>query len=173
MSSSNKGFLCKTCGKWHEELPMDVGCEFPDHYFGVPESERASRVWCDRAENPNFCVIDKRDRFIRGCLIIPVTDGPDEFVFGLWTTLSEKNFNRAISLWDSPVPENEPAYFGWLSNRLEGFPDSLNLKAKLRLRNGNLRPSIELEPTDNPLSVAQRNGFTMERVLQIVEPLMH
>ena len=35
------------------------------------------------------------------------------------------------------------------------------------LRSGDLRPLIELEPTDYPLAVEQRNGITLDRIKQI------
>jgi hypothetical protein len=47
------------------------------------------------------------------------------------------------------------------------------LKTDVHLRPLNKRPLVELEPTDHPLAVEQRNGITMARVREIVEPLLH
>jgi hypothetical protein len=35
------------------------------------------------------------------------------------------------------------------------------------------RPRIELEPTDHPLAVEQRQGITRERVQEIAEIVLH
>ncbi|WP_308294565.1 hypothetical protein [Streptomyces sp. RKAG290] len=35
------------------------------------------------------------------------------------------------------------------------------------------RPLIELEPTDHPLAVEQRNGITLDRVREIAEAVQH
>jgi hypothetical protein len=35
-----------------------------------------------------------------------------------------------------------------------------------------LLPSVELEPTDHPLAVEQRNGMTLERAVAIAEFLL-
>ena len=53
------------------------------------------------------------------------------------------------------------------------FPNMLRLKTKVHTQAGNLRPLVELEPTDHPLAVEQRNGITMDRVREIAEALLH
>src|SRR3981081_4404193 len=109
MTTPVAGFQCPTCGQWHDGPVLDVGFNYPDHYFGVPESDRARLIWCDRPDNPSFCVIEKKYRFIRGCLALPIKGRAEEFVFGVWTSLSDASFNRAFSSWHEEVPPNEPA----------------------------------------------------------------
>jgi hypothetical protein len=36
-----------------------------------------------------------------------------------------------------------------------------------------MRPTIELEPTDHPLSIEQHDGITSERLIEIVQRLLH
>ena len=103
----------------------------------------------------------------------PVVDGPGPFVWGVWASLSEKSFKRFIELWNYDGRETEPPFFGWLCTRLPLYPDTGLLKTKVHLRPANQRPFIELEPTNHPLAVEQRQGITMARVREIVEPLMH
>lgn len=161
------GFFCHSCGKWHDGLPLDYGFDYPDYYFDVPERERPRRTWHDY----DFCTVDEHC-FIRGVIEIPVRDSDDMFAYGTWTTLSRRNLDRARSLWDVPVPPDELPYFGWLANRIAGYPDTLSLKTHVRLRD-NGRPLILLEPTDHPLSVEQRNGMTLARVREIAERAFH
>ena len=41
------------------------------------------------------------------------------------------------------------------------------MKTRVHLRDDGARPYIELEPTDHPLAVEQRNGITADRVAEI------
>ena len=47
------------------------------------------------------------------------------------------------------------------------YPSTENLKTRVHLRDDGARPYIELEPTDHPLAVEQRNGITADRVAEI------
>jgi hypothetical protein len=92
---------------------------------------------------------------------------------GVWVSLSEANFERMSELWETLGRENEPAYFSWLSTSVPCYPDTLNLKAHVHNRPLGERPLVELEPTEHPLAVEQRDGITMARVKEIVECVMH
>ena len=63
--------------------------------------------------------------------------------------------------------------FGWLVNRLAHYDETtFLLKTRAHFRPGGQRPTIELEPTDHPLAVEQRNGITLERAWEIVHRYM-
>jgi hypothetical protein len=47
------------------------------------------------------------------------------------------------------------------------YPETLGLKTFVRQRGIGVRPYIELEPTDHPLAVEQREGITKERLGEI------
>jgi hypothetical protein len=89
------------------------------------------------------------------------------------SSLSKENFKRAVQFWETVGRENEPPYFGWLSSRLPLYPETLSLKTNVHTRPVGQRPFIELEPTDHPLAVEQRNGITMARVREIAAALLH
>jgi hypothetical protein len=76
-------------------------------------------------------------------------------------------------LWETEGRESEPHYFGWVSTTLPCYLDTLNLKAMVHTRPVGQRPYIELEPTDHPLAMEQRNGIDLARVQEIAELLMH
>ena len=117
---------------------------------------------------------NEREQFlIQGCLEIPVVDGSEAFAWGVWTSLSQENFKRTVELWGTEGRENEPPYFGWLSSRMPLYPETLNLKTHVHTRPVGQRPFIELEPTDHPLAVEQREGITMARVREIAAALLH
>lgn len=47
------------------------------------------------------------------------------------------------------------------------------MKTMVHLRDNGIRPFIELEPTDHPLAVEQREGITVERLAEIYSLIMH
>lgn len=102
-----------------------------------------------------------------------MVDGAGPFVWDVWVSLSETNFKRASDRWHDPNRTEEPPYFGWLCNNLPGFPETLSLKTNVHTRPLGIRPFIELEPTEHPLAVEQRDGITMARVIEIAETAMH
>lgn len=64
-------------------------------------------------------------------------------------------------------------FFGWLNTALSPYPDTASLKTQVHLRDGFIRPFIELEPTDHPLAVEQREGITVERVAELYALVVH
>jgi hypothetical protein len=165
----SQGYKCNTCGNWHDDLPMSFGANTPYWYDMIAPEERS---W--RAElSSDQCIIDNQHYFVRGCIEIPILDDPGPFIWGVWVSLSEKSFERMSELWETTDREGEPPYFGWLSTSLPGYPETLNLKTNVHTRPLGQRPLIELEPSDHPLAVEQREGITMARVQEIVESVMH
>jgi hypothetical protein len=148
---------------------MSFGADAP-YWYDVVAPEGRER----RAElSSDQCVIDGEHYFVRGALEIPVIDGDESFTWGVWVSLSQKNFERMSELWEMSGRESEPPYFGWLSTALPCYPDTLNLKTHVHTRPVGERPLIELEPTEHPLAVEQRNGISMARVKEIVECVLH
>ncbi len=164
-----KGFRCRCCGEQHDELPMHYGVAAPAVWFLIPEEERQQRCLLSSDQ----CIIDEQHFFIVGNLEIPVAGVEAPFSWDVWVSLSAKNFARACELWETAGRESEPPYFGWLSTRLPGYPDTLHLETMVHTRKVGQRPYIELEPTDHPLAVEQRQGITLARVQEIAELVLH
>lgn len=163
------GYVCSTCGKYHEHLPMCFGPSAPAMWYSIPEAERETRA----ALSSDQCTIDDKHYFILGRIVLPVLNSPEPFIWLAWVSLSEQNFLRASELWHTVGRESEPPYFGWLQSALPYEASTLNLKTSVHSQPVGERPLIELEPTDHPLSVEQRNGITMARVQQIAEAALH
>jgi hypothetical protein len=162
-------FECRTCGETHDGPPPAVGFPVPDPLLAVPEEDRARRALLSSDQ----CVIDDEHYFVLGCLEIPVQGGTDPFVWMVWTSLSRASFRRASDLWTTEGRESEPPYFGWLSSRIPGYPDTTNLKCLVHTRPVGERPFVELEPTDHPLAVDQRRGIPRDRLNALVERALH
>lgn len=163
--NKNKGYTCSCCGEYHDELPTSYGTVAPAYFEFSPPEEQEKRFELSE----DLCVMDNEHFFIRGCVEIPIIGANEEFIWGVWVSLSEANYKKVKENWNNPGLL-EPM-LGWFSTVLPCYPDTLNLKAKVHHRADGIRPYIELEPTDHPLSVELRNGITIERVQQIAEEL--
>ena len=161
-------FKCSGCGELHEGMP-GFAADAPLQFYGVPEAERESR--CELTADT--CVIDGNFFFARGCVEIPVVDEDEPFVWGVWVSLSEQNFQKFRDSLTKKKRSHIGPLFGWLSAAFLVYPLSENLKAMLHLRDNEIRPFVELEPTEHPLAVEQRNGILADRVAEIYAAYMH
>ena len=108
--------------------------------------------------NDDLCVMDGEHFFMRGSIEIPIIGTDEHFIWGVWVSLSEANFDKVNECWDKQ--ELLEPMFGWLSTDLPYELETVSLK----------RWFIQ-EPTDHPLAVEFREGITMERVQEIAEQL--
>jgi len=159
-------FKCSSCGETHEGAPS-AGFGVPDDYLAIPESERGEDTWL----SSDFCLVQGRDRFIRCTLEVPIHDYPDGFLWGAWISVSEKNFEDYRSHYSDD--DYQARYVGWLGNLLPGYPDTRKVVGAAALNGDGQRPSIELEPTDHPLSVDFRDGISWERAGSLLEMILH
>lgn len=160
-------WTCRCCGKQFNSLPLDFACEAPDSWLALRESERATRGKLDA----DLCKIDDH-LFVRGCLEIPIVGRNEKFIWGIWVSVSRPSFDRILELWNAEQIADEPPKFGWLCNEIRTYPTTYGLKTHVRVRAGGIRPFIELEPTNHPLAIEQRNGISLERVEELVTALM-
>jgi len=163
------GFQCASCGKWHDELPLYFACDEPLYVAELSETDRAKYV-TTLGDFRELVRDGTRNYFVLGVVEIPILGTNDTFGYGLWTSLSHESYVAARAALAKQAPAG--SFFGWVSNRLDGYPDTINLRSRVHMR-ANTRPWIELEPTDHPLAVEQRNGITLERVHEIVQHALH
>jgi hypothetical protein len=163
-------WTCKSCGAVHDELPLDWQYDAPWYWDGgrAPHDGLTSDlcVWTDDDGRTNY--------FIRGLLSIPIVDANDALIYGAWSSLSRESHDRVNELWDDPARVDEPPYFGWLSNTIAGYPDTLNIPANVVTSELEWRPQIVLDPDfDHPLVQEQREGISLDRAKDIAELFMH
>ena len=161
-------FKCGSCGQVHRGVPT-FGSDAPRSYYEIPEEERNVRC----SLSTDSCVIDGKWFFVRGCIEIPVHAETTPFILGVWVSLSERSFKQWLECFDAPKRSHIGPFFGWLNASLKPYPDTLNLKTRVHLRDHGTRPYIELEPTDHLLAVEQRSGISKERVAEIYAQMMH
>jgi hypothetical protein len=158
-------YRCTVCGELHDDLP-DLGSDRPDGWWGIPAEERSRRV----VLTADTCVIDDEDYYIRGVIEIPIHGQTNRFGFGAWVSQKRENFLQYVN---NPNSANIGPFFGWLCTRISYYEEeTLHLKSRAHFRGGGLRPSIELEPTDNPLAIDQRNGIELAKAWEIVHFFM-
>jgi hypothetical protein len=154
-------YRCATCGEVHDDLP-DMGSDRPDYWWGIPEDQREKRIIL----TSDTCIIDGRDYFIRGVIEIPIRHESRVFGFGVWVSQSKDHFEEYLRNFNSA---GIGPFFGWLCTRIKYYKqDTLLLKTRAHFRGAGVRPKIELEPTDHPLSLDQQNGIELSKAWEVV-----
>ena len=161
-------FKCHTCGEIHEGSPS-FAYDAPWHYAGLTD-EQLERAWltedlCEIAHDQGV------DRFIRTVLEIPIHGVEEPFVWGVWVSLSEQSYRRYLETRDDADPKE--SWFGWFCNRLPYYPDTINLKVRVRPRSGGNRPYLELERSGHPLAEHQIAGLNVRLAQEIAEHAAH
>jgi len=150
-------WVCACCGEVHEELPV-VAFHAPDVWFDAPEAARESEFEL----TSDTCIWKDQYFFVRCSLNVPIVGMERELGFGIWSTLSEANFNRYLDHWDDPQRARLGLMFGWLANQVPDFPDTSQLKVNVHPLEPDFRPLLELQPGDHPLATHFREGVTLE-----------
>lgn len=155
-ASPRERWVCACCDRVHRDLPAAT---FPCPWVWSEENAAEFDLTTDT------CIWRDEHFFIRACLDLPFTDREGAFQFGVWTTLSRDNFLGYLETFENGALRRDMApMFGWFSNSLPGYPETLNLRCMLHPRLDGLRPLIELLDDDHPLMRQQRNGVTVEEV---------
>jgi len=166
------GWVCRSCGEVHEELPLSFAVDFPDNYANLNRDDRENRA----VINSDQCVIDQKEFYIRGCLEIPIREDNRVFLWGLWAFMWEEDFDELETCWDEEGRETRfGPYKGRLSNKLSDvyFPSIANLKVSIRLQPLGTRPLFFIDEPEHPLAMAQRDGMTLKQVEDLVSKLLH
>jgi hypothetical protein len=162
-------WTCSRCGAEHEGAPLDWAYDAPIYWDGGRnDDDWLSEDLCTWTDDAG-----ERSYFIRGVLEIPIRESSSRLGYGVWSSLSRNSFARVYELWDEPARTEADPYFGWLSNSLPGYPETLNLALDVVVQELDKRPSLILHEGDHPLIEEQRRGISMARVQEIAELNMH
>ncbi len=164
-------FICSTCNEEHDLEDLSFGADSPKQWDGLTDKEK------EQSElDSDTCFIKTSTEehfFIRGCLDIPITGSDKIYTWGVWVSLSEKSMLEVCDNWENPERAQLGPYFGWFCTEIPTYPDTLFLKASVSQQPVGVRPRIELEPTDHPLAIHQRNGIDPEILKQKLLTLLH
>jgi hypothetical protein len=163
-----QSWKCASCRESHRGI-FDLGCAKPDAFPGAEDyAPNAVVATSAHGLSEDFCVLDGQHYFVRSILALPLIGAPgQQFAFGVWSTLSKKNFALYTESFDSGEQAALGPWFGWFSNRLKGYPDTLNLKCQVHPQGGRTRPWLELQETDHPLARESRDGISFDRLVDI------
>lgn len=129
---------CSECGEIHKNWSaLTFSTPTPFHNLTEKEKSTIGTIGSD------FCVvkhINQIDRFIRVVLKQKVNDYSEDLEYGLWVSLSEKNFENYSDNYDNENHQTE--YFGWLSSDLPDYNNSENIPTTVVTKIGNERPEI-------------------------------
>src|SRR5688500_16614016 len=130
-------YICSKCGQEHEGRPA-IAFSSPYFYDNLSQVDKESIAKLSE----DFCIIkheDQTDRFIRAVLHQKINDDCQTLDYGVWVSLSEKSYKDYLDNYDSE--SHKATYFGFLSNILTGYEDTLSIKANVVLR-GKTRPEV-------------------------------
>jgi len=164
-------FICATCGAEHDLDEISFGTEAPLQWALLSEDERARSLLSGEQ-----CEIESEEGhsfYIRACLDIPIRGTDRAFTWGVWCSLSEQSYHEIADHWEDSNRRNIGPHFGWLCTKVPGYPDTAFLKTMVHQREVGVRPLVNLEATDHPLAVDQREGIEEERLRTIVVGLLH
>ena len=166
MTSTPQTLTCACCHGEHVGPALSYGAHSPDLWREDYADDAGSRLDSD------LCVIKGQAFFIHGLIEIPVRDTGEVFSWGVWGSLSTQSFQRTLDRWEAPDRDQDPSSFSWLSTELSIYgTTTVNLKTHVHTRALGQRPFIELEPSEHPLAVEQREGITSTRLAEIADLL--
>ncbi len=159
-------FKCSTCGEVHDELPA-LGFSSPIYYDTLNEKDKK-----EIAElSSDFCIItheDQTDRFIRTTLTLPINAVCEDLDYGIWVSLSEKNFNEYKSEFKDNIEGK--TYFGMISNEIPDYKEStLGLHVNVNTRSDGMRPEVSVHRIEHDLISDLENGISIGEAEKRVE----
>ena len=106
--------------------------DYPIYYLTIPEGKRDRRC----SLTSDTCTIDDQYFFVRGCLELPVRDESDPFIWGVWVSVSQPSFQLFVRVYDQTNRSHVGPFFGWLQSHIRVYPETVGLKTRVHLRNG-------------------------------------
>lgn len=156
--TGQSSYVCSGCGKEHAELPLSFAADYPDNYARLSRNDREARCIIGSDQ----CIIDQAQFYIRGCLEIPIQNTTQVFLWGLWASIWERDFDEISDRWQSRGRENSTGpYKGRLANSLSIYAPTANLRLTIHVQPVGQRPLFAIDDLEHPLSLEQKNGITI------------
>lgn len=159
-------FTCDVCGETHAGETRDIRMSLPQPIFLLDEEERErlARVGDDSA------VLRHRGReryFVRALLELPIAGEDGYFGYGAWIEVSASDFAALGELWDDEEGWRAGPFPGTLANELSPYAFTEGLPVRVRLRDVQLLPLVDLDDGEHELVRAQRYGISAHRAHQL------
>ena len=167
---------CGSCEEWHYGPCLDFTYNSP--LYWTSESDEANEIgfFASGKEglpttflDEDICVMDGEYYFVRGIIHLPIIGTNETLRWGVWGSLSRASFETMLLMNDNPKRVELPGMFSWLSNSIEDYPDTLNLKMTAYIQELGTRPIFALQESDHPLAQEFHHGIAPERVREIMQ----
>lgn len=157
-------FTCPCCGEEVVGLP-EMGYDAPAYYHALSEEDRRKGVKL----SSDLCSIDGEHFFVRAVCRIPIRGQDHDFGWGVWVSLSQENHERYVETFNDADQSKIGPMFGWFSNQLLRYPDTLKLQTTVVPQDGNQRPLIYISDvhSGHPLFLEQRDGMSQDKLAEI------
>ena len=159
-------FTCDVCGETHAGETRDIRMGLPQPIFLLDEEERLDRAYVE----DDFAVLyrENGDRyFVRALLELPIGGEDGYFGYGAWVEVSMADAAVLGELWNDEEGERAGPFAGKLANELSPYAFTEGLPVRIRLRDVQLLPLVELEDDEHELVRAQRYGISPHRAHQL------
>jgi hypothetical protein len=161
-------FKCSSCDAIHEGSPS-FAFRAPDPWLGQPkEIQDRGSLGTDHCRYQDS---EGEHFFVRACLEVPIVGIEVPFLWGVWGSLSEKNYRSYFDKYDDPDPTDR--YFSWFSNVLPYYQTTVALRAEMRPRKEGLRPLLNLGESVHPLAIDFHRGISIAKAQEIAEAALH
>jgi hypothetical protein len=133
-------YRCSVCGEVHHDRPAYAFIS-PDYYHLLSQDEQVSMAKLSE----DWCVIEhdtQSDYFVRAILRLPIHDTDDTFEYGVWVSLSEKNFVYYMDNFNEDIEGT--TFFGYLCNQIPGYENTLLIKTNVVCGGKGQRPEVFL-----------------------------
>jgi hypothetical protein len=163
-----EGIICVSCGKRHFGI-FDLGFDRPAIWTDAMDLKPSGDdLLGSHFISDDLCVDRGENYFVRCVLEIPILGlKMGRFGYGVWSSLSRQNFQSYVSNFEKGLQTNESPWFGWFSNSLKGYPQTLELKCDVYPQANGDRPLIQLQQSDHPLFIEQQEGISIDRLFEI------
>ena len=162
-------YICQCCGEEKEDWPA-IAYNAPYFYKCLSEEELKNAELTSE-----LCVVEDSEdthRFIRTVLVQEVTDDCRDLDYGIWVSLSEKNFNEYVENYDNK--EFEAEYFGWLSTYLPDYEFEESVPTTVVVNNSVGRPFVYPHQSyDHPFVDDFHNGITKEEAEKRINRILN
>ncbi len=159
-------FTCDVCGEKHAGETRDIRMGLPQPIFFLDEEERRRRAYVEN----DFAVLSTQngDRyFVRALLELPVDGEDGYFGYGAWVEVSAADASALEDLWDDEKGQRAAPFSGTLANELSPYAFTEGLPVRIRLRDVELLPLVELADANHELVRAQRHGISRHRAHEL------
>lgn len=165
-----EGFDCDVCNSHHDTLPLSLA-------FGLPDFINKLLPW-DKDEKvkmtQDWAIVSDKYYYLRACLEVPINDMPGQkFVWGIWVTISQFDFDSTMEMWDNPERVDEPEYMGTLANTMPSYDETRNLKVLIKTRAVGERPAIIVDEELHRLFTDQTKGVDRQDVVLLAKYVLH